>query len=107
MYSAKMARKHQEKQPVNQAFTVPAEWTFRNRGVAEAFDAHVRESLPWYDLATGIIAHIGRCYIPPGGIVIDVGASTGNIGRALAPCLAARSASLIAIEAASEFKDMY
>jgi tRNA (cmo5U34)-methyltransferase len=95
------------KTPAKPGFKVPAEWTFRSKDVAKAFDSHVRESLPWYDLATGIIAHIARCYVPVGGVVVDVGASTGNVGRALEPTLVARGASLIAIENAAEFRDAY
>ena len=86
---------------------IPKEWTFRSKAVAKAFDSHVRTELPWYSLATGIVAHVARCYIPQGGIVIDVGASTGNIGRALAPTLEARGASLIAIDASPEMAKVY
>ena len=86
---------------------VPKEWSFRSRAVAKAFDSHVREQLPWYELATGIVTHIARCYVPQGGTVIDVGASTGNIGRALAPTLEARGASLIAIDGSPEMAKVY
>lgn len=83
---------------------IPPEWTFRTPTVAKAFDAHVRESLPWYDLATGIITHLVRCYLPEGGNVIDVGAATGNIGRAIAPLLDARSAFLWALDSSEEMR---
>ena len=86
---------------------IPKEWTFRSKVVARAFDSHVREQLPWYSLATGIVSHVARCYIPQNGTVIDVGASTGNIGRALAPTLEARGASLIAIDASPEMAKVY
>jgi tRNA (cmo5U34)-methyltransferase len=86
---------------------IPKEWTFRSKVVAEAFDSHVRTELPWYSLATGIVTHIARCYVPQGGTVIDVGASTGNIGRALAPTLEARGASLIAIDGSPEMAKVY
>lgn len=86
---------------------IPPDWTFRSLDVAGAFDAHVREQLPWYELTTGVVAHLGRHYIPQGGLVYDVGASTGNIGRALAATLSARSARLVAIEAAPEMAARY
>jgi tRNA (cmo5U34)-methyltransferase len=95
------------KNPVETGFKVPDEWTFRSGDVARSFDSHVREQLPWYELATGIVAHVARCYVPKGGRVIDVGASTGNVGRALAPILKARAAHLTAIESAEEFKELY
>ena len=86
---------------------IPSEWTFRTPAVAAAFDLHVREQLPWYELATGIVAHVARCYVPMRGIVIDVGASTGNVGRALAPMLDGREADLIAIDAAADMAKVY
>lgn len=77
---------------------IPSNWTFETPEVAHAFDRHVREQLPWYDLATNAITHIARHYIPDGGLVYDVGAATGNIARALAPVLADRGAEIISIE---------
>lgn len=58
---------------------IPTDWTFHNRSVADNFDRHVREQLPWYDMATGLVAHFGRHYLPSGGLMYDIGASTGNI----------------------------
>ena len=86
---------------------IPKEWSFAAPGIAAAFDNHVREQLPWYDLATGAVSQIARHFIPRGGVVVDVGASTGNIGRALAPTLAARGASLIALESEQEMAAQY
>ena len=86
---------------------IPSEWTFKNEGVAKGFDAHVREQLPWYDLATLAIAHVSKHYITQGGTVYDIGASTGNIGLAIADTLKARSASLIAIEPSREMIAIY
>ena len=86
---------------------IPADWTFRSDAVAERFDKHVRESLPWYDLATFGTAHFVRCFLPSGGLVYDIGASTGNIGRAVADVLATRGGSLVAIETAQEMADLW
>lgn len=86
---------------------IPASWTFKSEDVAAGFDAHVREQLPWYDLATGIVAQLARHFIPPGGIVVDVGASTGNIGRAIEPTLLSRGARLIAIDEAEAMQGKY
>jgi tRNA (cmo5U34)-methyltransferase len=86
---------------------VPTDWTFRSAAIAEGFDRHVREQLPWYEMATGAVVHIARHYIGHGGLVYDVGAATGNIGRALESTLAARSARLIAVEASSEMAARY
>lgn len=77
---------------------IPSEWTFESGDIAQGFDGHVREQLPWYDLATRAIVHVARHYLPERGVVYDIGASTGNIGRALAPLLESRTAHLIGIE---------
>jgi tRNA (cmo5U34)-methyltransferase len=83
--------------------TIPEEWTFKADEVAENFDAHVRSQLPWYDLATRAVAHIARHYIPPsGGLVYDLGASNGNIGRALAKEIVGRGADYVAIDDSEE-----
>lgn len=88
---------------------VPSEgaWSFEADGIADAFDAHVREQLPWYDLATSAVEHIARHYIPEGGVVYDIGASTGNVGRSIASILDARSARLIAVEKSEEMACKY
>lgn len=79
---------------------IPAEgeWSFETADVAEDFDHHVRSQLPWYDFVTKGIVHVARHYVSEGGVVVDVGASTGNVGRALSSVLSARRARLYGIE---------
>lgn len=86
---------------------IPSNWTFETAGVAAGFDRHVREQLPWYDLATNAITHIARHYIPENGLVYDLGAATGNIGKALQPVLEDRNAKLIGIEPSAEMIKRY
>jgi tRNA (cmo5U34)-methyltransferase len=86
---------------------IPKAWTFRSHAVAKHFDQHVREQLPWYDLATNAVAHFGRHYIPNGGRVYDIGASTGNIGLALKETLDQRQARFTAIEESQEMAERY
>jgi len=88
-------------------FQVPAEWSFKTPAVAKAFDSHVREQLPWYEMATGAVAHVARCFVPSGGVILDVGASTGNVGRALAPLITARGASFIPVDSSWEMAQIY
>jgi len=85
----------------------PGKWTFETPEIAKGFDHHVREQLPWYDLATNAVAHIARHYIPEGGVILDLGASTGNIGRAIEDTLADRQAFLIAVERSEAMRDQY
>src|SRR5262245_42431354 len=86
---------------------IPSDWTFRSPNVARNFDAHVREQLPWYDLATGIVAHIARQYLPEGGSMVDVGASTGNIGRVLADTIEARRIEIRSIDNSSQMSAVF
>jgi len=88
-------------------FAIPQNWTFDDPGVATGFERHVREQLPWYDLATGAVAHVARHYIPRDGLIYDLGAATGNIGRALAPTLKARDAHLISVESSPDMAALY
>jgi tRNA (cmo5U34)-methyltransferase len=81
---------------------IPRNWTFEDAAVAKGFDRHVRETLPWYEMATGAIAHLGRHYIPQHGTVYDIGASTGNIAKALSQTLEDRKATYIGIESSQE-----
>lgn len=81
------------------------DWTFH--GFASEFDGHVREQLPWYELASAAMGMIARQYIPRGGKVYDLGASTGNVGRVLADILEARSATLTALDECEDMIQAY
>jgi tRNA (cmo5U34)-methyltransferase len=56
---------------------------------------------------TRCVQQIARHYISEGGLVYDVGASTGNIGRAIEGILKTRNARLIAIEKSKEMAVNY
>lgn len=73
-------------------------WTFDSFEIADKFDSHVREQLPWYDLVTDAVTYIVRNYLTDGECVVDIGASTGNMIDKLMPLLLERKASAIAIE---------
>ena len=93
--------------PVSSGLSIPGEWTFRDGSIAAHFDQHVQEQLPWYRLATGVVAHIARHYLPERGLVYDIGASTGNIGRSLQTTIEARGARLVSIEASPDMAARY
>lgn len=86
---------------------IPADWTFQSSNVAENFDLHVREQLPWYELATGIVAHLGRHYLPKDGLMYDVGASTGNITKALEREIMSRVVRAISIDNSPQMKQHF
>lgn len=81
---------------------IPDRWSFDAPTVAEGFDGHVREQLPFYDLATIAVADLARLYLTPKGKVVDLGASTGNIARALAPLLEERDAEMVNVEESAQ-----
>lgn len=83
-------------------------WSFDNHGeIAGAFDNHVREQLPWYDLATGACAHIIRHFLPHDGVLYDIGASTGNITKSIKETIKERNIKVFAIEPSQEMVDIY
>lgn len=86
---------------------VPKDWTFKDQSVADNFDAHVREQLPWYDMATMLVTHFGRHYLPEGGLMYDLGASTGNITRSLSKEIAARKVTAISVDYSEEMAKVW
>lgn len=98
---------HEDERHSTRHVEIEPTWTFKSKSVASGFDHHVREQLPWYDIVTKAIVQIARHYIPQGGHVYDVGASNGNIGRALATLLTDRAATLTALEASAEMVATY
>lgn len=91
------------------ALNVPDEgmWTFDNDNVASNFDAHVRTQLPWYDMATDIVLHMGRHYLPNEGVMYDIGASTGNITKSLREVLEHRKCKAFSIEQSEAFREHF
>jgi len=73
-------------------------WTFDTPEIANTFDAHVREQLPWYDMVTDAVVYIARNYLPEFGTVVDIGSSTGNMVDKLMPLTVERLADIVAIE---------
>ena len=86
---------------------IPNNWTFENEEVAKRFDSHVRETLPWYDLATHGTAHLIKAYVPEKGVIYDIGASTGNIGRSIEQTIKDREVEFIGIENSEEMASTY
>lgn len=75
-----------------------SDWAFD--GFAREFDAHVRQHLPWYDLAADAVSLIARHYIPRSGLVHD-------IGRSLGDTLEGREARLIGIDNCADMAGAY
>jgi tRNA (cmo5U34)-methyltransferase len=86
---------------------IPNDWTFKTSGVADQFDRHVREQLPWYELATGLTAHVVRHYLPENGLIYDIGASTGNIEKSLDSIIEKRKARFVPIDNSEAMAEKY
>lgn len=91
----------------NDNTNIPEQWTFKNENVAENFDVHVRQQLPWYDLATFAVGEFGKHYITPNSNVYDIGAGTGNIAKVLLETTKSRDASIISIDNSDEMANVY
>jgi tRNA (cmo5U34)-methyltransferase len=85
----------------------PSQWSFELPAVASAFDAHVREQLPFYDLATTAVSDLVRCYLQSGGTLVDIGCSTGNISRACEQIARDRRARVVNVESSSEMASRF
>jgi tRNA (cmo5U34)-methyltransferase len=86
----------------SEIFSTPDRWSFELPAVASHFDCHVREQLPFYELATGAVADLVRFYLQPSGCLVDVGCATGNISRACADVIREREALAVSIEPSAE-----
>ena len=80
------------------ATETPAAWSFKSDAVAKKFEDHVREQLPWYDALSLFVADVAVSFLPTGGVLYDIGASTGNITRLLAADIEAKKARAISVE---------
>jgi tRNA (cmo5U34)-methyltransferase len=56
-----------------------AGWQFEN--IAEAFDDHVRKSVPLYDLGHDLVCQASDFFLPPDATVIELGTSTGALAK--------------------------
>tara|TARA_B100000809_G_C15062996_1_gene503081 strand:- start:540 stop:1229 length:690 start_codon:yes stop_codon:yes gene_type:complete len=81
-------------------------WTFKNADVAEAFDDHVREQLPWYDVVTEAVRHLILAYIPETGVLYDMGCSTGNMTYGF-DALGDRNVNVYGFDNSREMIDLY
>jgi tRNA (cmo5U34)-methyltransferase len=55
-------------------------WSF-TPDVVDQFDGHVRASVPFYDAIQDLVAELSDWLVPRGGLVADLGASTGTTVR--------------------------
>lgn len=78
------------------------DWKFRN--IADTFDSHVREQLPWYDLVIDSIAFMVKNFVPQDGLIYDIGGSTGNIKKLLSSTITERNLKYYTIDNVPQMK---
>lgn len=83
------------------------QWTFESEEIAQNFDNHVREQLPWYEMVTDAVRHICCHYLPENGVLYDIGASTGNITSTLSDIIEDRSIRAISVEPSKQMCELF
>jgi tRNA (cmo5U34)-methyltransferase len=56
------------------------QWSFGGE-VCDVFENHIRRSVPLYDELHRLIAYLATVLVPPGGVILDLGCSTGTLLR--------------------------
>lgn len=59
-------------------------WSFSLEGLAAQFDKHIQKSIPAYKETQDLIIDLSDYYTRRGGVVFDLGCSTGELTRRLA-----------------------
>ena len=86
---------------------IPKDWTFKSSDVAEGFDTHVREQLPWYNIASSMTAHFARNYLPQNGVLLDLGCSTGNVSDSCRETITNRNVSVVNVDNSEEMAELF
>ncbi|CAH6804767.1 tRNA (Cmo5U34)-methyltransferase [Vibrio chagasii] len=86
---------------------IPKDWTFKSSDVAEGFDTHVREQLPWYNIASSMTAHFARNYLPENGVLLDLGCSTGNVSDSCRETITNRNVSVVNVDNSEEMAELF
>lgn len=86
---------------------IPQHWTFKDASVATNFDNHVTSQLPWYNMATQLVAHLIKHYISEKGTLYDFGASTGNITSSVQWTLKERNVTAISVDNSAEMLERW
>ncbi len=86
---------------------IDEKWTFDGEDIADEFDSHVRQQLPWYEMATSFITNIAASYLPQNGTLIDIGASKGNITHYLENQCRSKSVTVHSIEPSKEMVERW
>ena len=67
-----------ESRPVDDTISaVPGEWRF-DKNVSQAFDSHVRKSVPFYDEIQRMVIELSEYFVRDQSVVYDLGSSTGT-----------------------------
>lgn len=74
------------------------DWTFNSQSLADTFNDHLHEQLPWIDHCYDLLLHVGRHYLANDSRMYDIGASLGNVTRTFAKEIESRNVKAVSIE---------
>ncbi len=77
-----------------------SDWDFGS--IANSFDSHVREQLPWYDMVIEAIAFIIQNFASNKSVIYDIGSSTGNVKTIISDTIYTRNIKYITIDNVEE-----
>jgi len=86
---------------------IPENWTFKNKEVADNFNNHVREQLPWYNMATDMTCQLARSYLQDNSVLLDMACSTGNITRGLKQTIEDRNITAISMDTSKDMASQF
>lgn len=83
------------------------DFTFTENMTGQTFNLHVNEQLPFYSIVTNAVSMIVRNYLPKNGTVYDIGASTGNVSKAIKDFAISRNANVHSIESSESMANTW
>lgn len=86
---------------------IPEVWTFKDDAVSNSFQYHVNHQLPWYNTCTEFVQSLVTSYVGEHGLVYDIGASKGNVTKALIPLFETKEITCIPIEPSAQMLEHY
>lgn len=84
---------------------IPQTWSFKDKSVANNFNSHVREQLPWYDHASRLVAFYAQSYLMDNDKVYDLGCATGHLAEMLFDHIKAKNVSYVGVDNSQEILD--
>lgn len=86
---------------------IPERWTFKSSNIAENFQEHVSEQLPWYPIMSSMVTQIATSYLQDDGVLVDLGCSLGEVTKRLDAVIKERCISAFSFDSSQEMIDRF